>query len=72
MKAIIQSASEVELNGTQSVTYNILDDKGNVLATGSESGDVDTLAENIRSRVVEYESKCNSEKKLKEGDEVEL
>ena len=72
MKAIIKQASEVELNGQQSVTYDIVDNDGNVLATGSESGDVDTLAESIRARVSEYKAKSGSEKRLKEGDEIEL
>lgn len=71
MKAVITSASEVEINGTQSVTFDIY--KGTkMLVSASASGDVDTLRDTIQGVVLEYQNKYQSENKLKEGDEVDV
>lgn len=70
MKAIIKEASEVELNGTQSVAYDIVNTKGEVLVSGSAQGDVDQLTEQIKQTLAEYELKFKSEKRLKVGDEI--
>jgi len=70
MKAIIRDASEVELNGTQSVTYDIIDKNDKVLVSGSASGDVEQLIDQIKQTVADYEAKYKSTKRLKVGDEI--
>lgn len=71
MKAIITSASEVDQNGKQTVAFQVLkDDK--ILLEISLAGDVDTLQDQIKSFLADYEAKFNSENRLKEGDEIEV
>lgn len=69
MKAIITNASEVRIDGQQSVSFNILD-KGNVVVSSTIDGDVDTLKERILQVVAEYEAKAKSGNRLKEGDVI--
>ena len=54
----------------QSVAYDIVDGKGNVLVSGSAQGDVDQLKEQIKQTVTDYELKFKSQKRLKVGDEI--
>lgn len=70
MKARITQASEVELNGIQSVTYDILGKNDKVLLSATASGDVDQLTEQIKQTVIDYELKYKSQKRLKVGDEI--
>lgn len=70
MKAIITQASEVEVNGFQSVTFDIVDKDNNVLVSSAVQGDVEQLAEQIKVILADYEAKIKSAKRLKVGDEV--
>jgi hypothetical protein len=70
MKAIITSASEVRIDGQQSVGFNIIDNDDNILVSTSIDGDVDTLRDQISQTVAEYEAKAKSENRLKEGDVI--
>jgi hypothetical protein len=67
MKAIITNASEVRIDGQQSVSYDILD-KDSVVVSSTLDGDVDSLRGQIKQVVEEYELKAKSSKRLKEGD----
>lgn len=69
MKAIITNASEVRIDGQQSVSYDILD-KDSVVVSSTLDGDVDSLREQIKQAVEEYELKAKSSKRLKEGDVI--
>lgn len=73
MKAIITQVTEVDINGIQNVTYNITDDKGEVLVDSQTiAEDVDNIEEAIKAKVVDFQAKYFSEKKLKEGDEITI
>lgn len=72
MKAIITSASEVDINGSQSVGFVIVDNEDTVLVNSSLTGDVDEIESMVKAKLVEYKAKSLSEKRLKEGDEIEL
>jgi len=67
MKAVITNASEVRIDGQQSVSYDILD-KDSVVVSSTLDGDVDSLRGQIKQVVEEYELKAKSSKRLKEGD----
>lgn len=69
MKAIITNASEVRIDGQQSVSYDIID-KDSVVVSSTLDGDVDSLREQIKQAVEEYELKAKSNKRLKEGDVI--
>lgn len=69
MKAIITNASEVRIDGQQSVSYDILD-KDSVVVSSTLDGDVDSLRGQIKQVVEEYELKAKSSKRLKEGDVI--
>lgn len=69
MKAIITNASEVRIDGQQSVSYDILD-KDSVVVSSTLDGDVDSLRGQIKQVVEEYELKAKSNKRLKEGDVI--
>lgn len=69
MKAKITNASEVRIDGQQSVSFDILD-KGNTVVSSTIDGDVDTLKERILQVVAEYELKAKSDNRLKEGDVI--
>lgn len=69
MKAIITNASEVRIDGQQSVSYDILD-KDSVVVSSTLDGDVDALRGQIKQVVEEYELKAKSNKRLKEGDVI--
>lgn len=68
-KAVITSASEVEINGTQSVAFDIKVD-GVTKASGSVTEDVDVIADVVHSIVDNFQIKYESENKLTEGDEI--
>jgi hypothetical protein len=69
MKAKITNASEVRIDGQQSVSFDILD-KGNTVVSSTIDGDVDTLKDRILQVVAEYELKSKSDNRLKEGDVI--
>lgn len=69
MKAIITNASEVRIDGQQSVSFDILD-KDSVVASSTLDGDVDSLKDQIKQIVSDYELKVKSNKRLKEGDVI--
>lgn len=69
MRAIITNASEVRIDGQQSVSFDILD-KGNTVVSSTIDGDVDTLKDRILQVVAEYELKSKSDNRLKEGDVI--
>jgi hypothetical protein len=72
MKAIITQATEVDANGQQSVSFDIVDDEQIVLVNNiSASADVEELEERVRAIVTGFQTKYLSDKKLKIGDEVE-
>ena len=68
-KAVITSASEVEINGTQSVAFDIKVD-GTTQASGSITEDVDVIADAIESIVNNFQVKYESDNKLVVGDEI--
>lgn len=68
-KAVITSASEVEMNGTQSVAFDIKVD-GVTKASGTVTEDVDVIADVVHSIVDNFQIKYESENKLTEGDEI--
>ena len=67
MKAIITSASEVDINGVQIVVFDIVNDEGDVLLSASTSGDVEGIEDVVKAQVEDFKLKYLSEKKLKEG-----
>lgn len=72
MKAIITSASEVDINGVQIVVFDIVNDEGDVLLSASTSGDVEGIEDVVKAQVEDFKLKYLSEKKLKVGDEIEV
>lgn len=72
MKAIIKDTSELDASGVQTVSFDIVDNDGKVLVSQAISGDVEALAELIKTQVKEYNLKCKSEKRLKVGDIIEI
>lgn len=70
MKAIITNASEVRIDGQQSISFDIVDKDKNVLVSTSIEGDVDSLRERVSRVIAEYEAKAKSENRLKEGDVI--
>lgn len=68
-KAVITSASEVEMNGTQSVAFDIKVD-GVVKTSGSITEDVDVISDVITNIVDTFKVKYESENKLSVGDEI--
>jgi hypothetical protein len=69
MKAIITNASEVRIDGQQSVSFDILD-KDSVVASSTLDGDVDSLKDQIKQMLNDYDAKLRSIKRLKVGDVV--
>ena len=69
MKAIITNASEVRIDGQQSVSFDVMD-KDKVVVSSTVDGDVDTLKSQIKQTVTEYEQKAKSDNRLKEGDVI--
>lgn len=70
MRAIITQVSEVEINGFQSVTFDIVDKDNNVLVSSTVQGDVEQLVDQIKAVSAEYEAKIKSAKRLKVGDVI--
>ena len=71
MKAVIIQAGEVEMNGQQSATFNILDDEGvTLVASQSVTADVEEIKEKVEALLIEFRNRYLSSKKLKEGDEI--
>jgi hypothetical protein len=73
MKAVIIQAGEVEMNGQQSATFNILSDDDVVLVSSqSVTADVEEIEDKVKALVTEFKAKYLSSKRLKEGDEIEV
>ena len=70
MKAIVTNVSEVEINGFQSVTFDIVDKNDKVLVSSIVQVDVDQLVDQIKAISAEYEAKIKSAKRLKVGDVI--
>lgn len=71
MKAIVTSTSEVNLDGTQDIAFDIVDgDK--VLLSTTIRVEVDDAVENIKDTLREYKRKAQSKKRVKVGDSWEL
>lgn len=70
MKAIVTNVSEVEINGFQSVTFDIVDKNDKVLVSSIVQGDVEQLVDQIKAVLAEYEAKIKSAKRLKVGDVI--
>ena len=68
-KAVITSASEVEINGTQSVAFDIKVD-GVTQASSTIKEDVDVISDAIHAIVDNFQVKYESENKLSVGDEI--
>ena len=68
-KAVITSASEVEINGTQSAAFDIKVD-GVTKASGSITEDVDVIADAIHAIVDNFQIKYESANNLNEGAEI--
>ena len=71
MKAIIKQVSKMEMNGIQTVEYDIVDKDGEVIANSNVTGDIDGLRDVIAQTVRDYELKSKSKNRLKEGDEIQ-
>lgn len=72
MKLIITSDSEVDLNGIQQVAFNITENDGTVLVSGSHQGAVETVKEEVIAIATEYKARYRSAKRLKTGDEINI
>lgn len=73
MKAVITQAGEVEMNGQQSVMFDIVDDEGKTLVSSqSATDDVEHIEDKVRSLTTDFKAKYLSNKKLVVGDEVEV
>lgn len=73
MKAVIIQAGEVEMNGQQSATFNILSDDDVVLVSSqSVTADVEEIEDKVKTLITEFKAKYLSSKRLKEGDEIEV
>lgn len=70
MKAIITNASEVRIDGQQSVVFDIQDGKTIIASSQSLSGDVETIQDQIKQMLNDYDAKLKSIKRLKVGDVV--
>lgn len=68
-KAVITSASEIEMNGQQSVAFDIKVD-GSTKASGSITEDVDVISDAIHAIVDNFQVKYESDNKLNVGDEI--
>lgn len=72
MKAIITQATDVDAQGQQSVSFNIVDSDDTVLVENmTASADVEEIEDRVRGIVSSFQTKYLSENKLKIGDEVE-
>ena len=72
MKAIITQATEIDFNGQQSVTFDIIEDSETLVSSQTLTQDVETIEQGIRTLVLDFQFKYLSDKKLKVGDEVTL
>ena len=70
MKATITSVTDISLSGEQSVVFDISDNKGTVLTSQSVSGDVESIQDQIKNLLANYDAKLKSIKRLKVGDVV--
>ncbi len=72
MKAIITQATDVDAQGQQSVSFNIVDSDDTVLVENmTASADVEEIEDRVRGIVSGFQTKYLSENKLEIGDEVE-
>jgi len=72
MKAIITQKSELNLNLLQHFTFDILDDKGEVLLSDQTvQCSPSTAVEDIKSKVSAYEEEYEKSKSLEVGTEIE-
>lgn len=70
MKATITSVTDISLSGEQSVVFDISDNKGTVLTSQSVSGDVESIKDQIKNLLANYDAKLKSIKRLKVGDVI--
>lgn len=71
MQAIVTSTSEVNLDGTQTIVFDITDgDK--VLVSHSIQVGVDDAVENIKELLRGYKRMAQSKKRVKVGDSWEI
>jgi len=70
MKATITSVTDISLSGEQSVVFDISDNKGTVLTSQSVSGDVESIQDQIKNLLANYNAKLKSIKRLKVGDVI--
>lgn len=71
MKATITSASEVNQDGTQDVSFDITDND-KVLISHSLRADVDTIKDAVKDFLRAYKQKATSNKRIKVGDSWEI
>lgn len=71
MQAIVTSTSEVNLDGTQDIAFDIIDGDKVLLSTTIRVG-VDEAVENIKDTLREYKRKAQSKKRVKVGDSWEI
>lgn len=71
MQAIVTSTSEVNLDGTQDIAFDIIDGDKILLSTTIRVG-VDEAVDNIKDTLREYKRKAQSKKRVKVGDSWEL
>lgn len=69
-KATITSVTDISLSGEQSVVFDISDNKGTVLTSQSVSGDVESIQDQIKNLLANYDAKLKSIKRLKVGDVI--
>lgn len=70
MKATITSVTDISLSGEQSVVFDISDNKGTVLTSQSVSGDVESIQDQIKNLLANYDAKLKSIKRLKVGNVI--
>lgn len=71
MQAIVTSTSEVNLDGTQDIAFDIVDGDKVLLSTTIRVG-VDEAVETIKDTLREYKRLAQSKKRVKVGDSWEL
>lgn len=71
MQAIVTSTSEVNLDGTQDIAFDIIDGDKILLSTTIRVG-VDEAVDNIKDTLREYKRKAQSKKRVKVGDSWEI
>lgn len=71
MQAIVTSTSEVNLDGTQDIAFDIIDGDKVLLSTTIRVG-VDEAVETIKDTLREYKRLAQSKKRVKVGDSWEI